>query len=79
MIKVGEVYEKDAKTIKQSEFKGLVGTLVHLRIGESAIIDDIDFGKKRGCFRTSKVESFEETDGGLWIYTKNNVYRLDNV
>lgn len=78
--KIGEVL--DRRTNKRSEKWSY-------RIGRECLIDDrtvqvglpliVEYPTRCSFFRTSLVEEIEQTDRGVWITTKNSIYRFDNL
>jgi hypothetical protein len=79
--KIGAVYEKDAKTPKESaqHVIGRTGILTLLQENAPMYLDYDTEELKGYCLRTSFVEMFEENDNGIWVYTENSVYRLDKI
>ena len=79
---IGEVLDKDTRQ-RSKEFGYRVGwecTLFNDREnlwkeGCSLIIEYPD-GR---CCRTSSIEDFEQTDYGMWVTTKNRIYRFDYI
>lgn len=83
MLRIGAVYEKDGKTPKKSHAKliGRCGTIFNNSSDiEQSLIFEYSNKKLLGTYlRTSRMERIDETDCGVWIYTRNTVYRFDNI
>jgi len=78
---IGAVYEKDAKTPKESAQHtiGRTGLISYLEINTPMWFEYDSEELKGKAMRTSYVEKFEETDGGIWVYTENSTYRFDVI
>jgi len=79
-LKVAAVYESDKSTPKHPELIGRVGTLFGdcINIGSPLILVWTDEKYKDTALKTSRVLSYDQDDGGVWVTTKNSIYNLEN-
>jgi hypothetical protein len=78
---ISAIYEKDAKTPKESDqFRiGRTGTISFLCKGASMCFE-YDSEDNIGTFlKTSWVEMFNETEEDMCVYTENSVYILEKI
>lgn len=78
---IGAVYEKDAKTPKESAKYaiGRTGTIAHLQENTPMWFEYDTEELKGKAMRTSYVEWIDKGEGSIWVHTANSVYRLNEI
>lgn len=79
---IGEVLDVSTRT-RSSKFGYRIGRKCKIKndewnqwkIGNSLVVEYPD----DKYFTTSPMEDFEETDYGVWVTTKNRIYRFDRI
>ena len=76
-FKIRAILERDEITPKEShQFRvGRVGRFIDLQEGVPMFFEYLE---RPGMLITSPIVDFKEDDYGVWVTTKNSVYRLDH-
>ena len=83
-LKIGAIYDKNLVLKTDEKSISRIGAIVKFtHLIEAGRRFTMQYIEKQGKpynhpFTTSTVEKVEEDDGGVWITTKNTIYRFDN-
>ena len=75
---IGEILDKETND-RSERFGYRVGRECFITVLEKGSPLVAEYTDNDRMFFTSVVEDIEETDYGIWVTTKNRVYRFDDV
>ena len=75
---IGEILDKETND-RSEKFGYRVGRECFITVLEKGSPLVVEYTDNDRMFFTSVVEDIEETDYGIWVTTKNRVYRFDDL